>query len=563
MSRLERRVKSATGTTLTLEAQLTPRWKGENGLQNTDPAEERAIGEAYAAFQQSRLDDLKLLLAPFVAAPTLSSTLTLLARAHVVEGDFAAAEVLLKRAEQQFPQDPQVWNALAIVHRLQGRPVEELVYRRHMVLLLPKPAPGAYFAFAQAYATAYWQHDDPPLGEVSFVGTKLQERPLTDDAVRRERLEFAEQLYRVRALQIPAIQHYRTVSPLPAGERDVSVAWLPLQQWCARSGAPCERGHHLGRPGRRPTLARLSRIAVMPTLQWAPLVDEEKVAIDGFMTHRVRLRTEQPDSPLLLYRDGHRAEIRMPRELPLVEQPALLLGGEPQYYHQTIDYLGGLAVAETLGAPSDLPIVVNDDLAPFQREQFALLGIDEGRLIRVRRDEPLRFADLWVPSRPVEPGQWIDPLLPQWLRQRLVRQPGPARRKLYLSRAGTGRRRVVNEAEVLALLAALGYEEVHCDHLGVAQQVELFAQASHLVAPTGAALTNMVYAPPGCSVVSFYNRVSVAGGMALYFDALARACGHEFAQVDCKPVGVNEVERPADADIEVDLPSLRAALDAA
>jgi len=116
------------------------------------------------------------------------------------------------------------------------------------------------------------------------------------------------------------------------------------------------------------------------------------------------------------------------------------------------------------------------------------------------------------------------------------------------------------DAQRLERLAARGFETVHPEALGVREQVELFADASHIVAPTGAALTNMVYAPAGSLVVAIYHRAFVAMDGALYFDALAAACGHRFASVLAEAVTSHSSGRTIDADIEVDIGAVEAAL---
>lgn len=561
MATISRQFTTPDGETLTVQADAPERWTADRCLITPSAEEQGAVSAALQAFDEGRMDDVRTLLGPFQQDGLHPATLLTLARALAVEGDFDAAEPLLKRAEERFPQEPQVWKALAILHRLQGRAADELNYRRKLIFLVPKPAPGAYLAFALAYTRASAKDADPPLGELQFVSKKLTDRPMSDETARRERMAFAEQVYALKPMLFDAINHYRAASPLPEGARDVSVAWTPLIQWCQANELPCRRAVDAGRPGRRPTLAELQRVAVMPHLQWVPLLDEEKVAIDGFMTRRMRLQGEMPDSPLLMDRPARRAEIRMPRELPVIDQPALLLGGVPQYYHHTIEHLGSLAVAEMLDAPADLPLVVNDDLAPFQLELFALLGIDERRLLRVKADEPVRFARLWIPTRAVDVGRWIDPLIPRWYRERLVPPTaGPARRKVYLSQAQAGRRRIANDEAMTALLLCRGYEVVSPESLSVAQQIALFSEVSHIVAVAGAALTNMVYSPPGAQVVVLSPRSSVTLDRAPSFDALAIACGHSYAQLDCRPADLHDVDPAVIPNARVDLEALQKAL---
>ena len=110
------------------------------------------------------------------------------------------------------------------------------------------------------------------------------------------------------------------------------------------------------------------------------------------------------------------------------------------------------------------------------------------------------------------------------------------------------------------MLLELGFSVVHPQALGFKEQVALFAQASHIVAPSGAALTNMLFAPAGALVVTLYNNHVVKGGGDLYFDALAEACGHRFVGIHCGPERVLNGQRVIDADLRVDVDEVRAAL---
>ena len=71
--------------------------------------------------------------------------------------------------------------------------------------------------------------------------------------------------------------------------------------------------------------------------------------------------------------------------------------------------------------------------------------------------------------------------------------PTPSR-KLYLSRNDGWRRRITNEDEVIAALEPLGFEHIVIGSRTIREQAELFSQASHVVGPHGAAMTNMVFA---------------------------------------------------------------------
>jgi len=77
-------------------------------------------------------------------------------------------------------------------------------------------------------------------------------------------------------------------------------------------------------------------------------------------------------------------------------------------------------------------------------------------------------------------------------------------RKLYLSRQGNSRRVLANEAEVAACAEAAGFALVQTETLSVADQIRLFAEASHIVAPHGAALANIGFCQPGAALCELH-----------------------------------------------------------
>ena len=56
-----------------------------------------------------------------------------------------------------------------------------------------------------------------------------------------------------------------------------------------------------------------------------------------------------------------------------------------------------------------------------------------------------------------------------------------------------------------ALLADYGFEVVKAEELGVRGAARVFAEASHIVAPHGAGLANLVFAPQRARVLEIYS----------------------------------------------------------
>ena len=101
-----------------------------------------------------------------------------------------------------------------------------------------------------------------------------------------------------------------------------------------------------------------------------------------------------------------------------------------------------------------------------------------------------------------------------------------AARKLYIDRRRSPARKLVNEDDVASALAQRGFEAVVLEHLSFAAQAALFAEAKTLVAPHGAGLTNMLFSPPGATVIELMPMRT----LNWCYRNLAMACGHAY---DC------------------------------
>jgi capsular polysaccharide biosynthesis protein len=71
---------------------------------------------------------------------------------------------------------------------------------------------------------------------------------------------------------------------------------------------------------------------------------------------------------------------------------------------------------------------------------------------------------------------------------------------LYVRRTSSNRR-FTNQDEVEEVFRARGFEIVLPETLSVQEQISLFSRAKLIAGPTGAAIANMIFAPPGCQVL--------------------------------------------------------------
>jgi capsular polysaccharide biosynthesis protein len=199
------------------------------------------------------------------------------------------------------------------------------------------------------------------------------------------------------------------------------------------------------------------------------------------------------------------------------------------YYHFLLDSLPRLVLLkdsgyDTLYAPHD---------KSFHREAYALLGIEKRRIVPASRRVYWYCADLIVPSLPGVPGctpPWAVEFLRSMRNLAGARQVRPGQR-LYISRADADSRKISNEDEVMAVLAHLGFRRVLLTGMSLRDQIALFMSASHVVAPHGAGLANLVFSEPGTRVVELFPREYVNP----CFQHLCASAGHRHAAVISPP----------------------------
>lgn len=236
----------------------------------------------------------------------------------------------------------------------------------------------------------------------------------------------------------------------------------------------------------------------------------------------------------------------------------ILLGGSRNYYHWLADYFPRLGLA---ALPPALPLLVNRDLAGFQRDCLAAVGIGAERLLPVDLPAVIHCAELVAPVAATH-RQKLHPEAAAWLRR--VFAPGApteAPRRLYVSRRDATLRRVVNEADLVAALAARGFVALVPGAMSVKAQAQAFSQAKIILGPHGAGLANMIFAPPGAAVIE------LSAGLRLhpaFMENLARDLGHRFGRLQCAPLPAREQRNTVneqDHDMVVPLPELIHLLD--
>lgn len=152
-------------------------------------------------------------------------------------------------------------------------------------------------------------------------------------------------------------------------------------------------------------------------------------------------------------------------------------------------------------------IVVNSVNSKFQEETLSLLDLLDNVIV-LKENEHIQANELIVPSLPGSSGN-----MPKWVCDFLRRSFLPVsgsvdgkKKRLYVSRVNANNgRSVLNESDVMDLLAPLGFEVIYSENLSFQEQVRYFSQAEVIIAPHGAGLSNLVFCDEKTKVLEFFS----------------------------------------------------------
>lgn len=185
------------------------------------------------------------------------------------------------------------------------------------------------------------------------------------------------------------------------------------------------------------------------------------------------------------------------------DQPIVTLctGWQGAFYHWVYEVLPRLAIYKKAQIPLDRIFV--EWHTSFQKESLALLGIDPEKIINSREYQAVSAPEILASSIPVTPTSWSYQFLVSSFTPHLKKE-SHLPKKLYLSRGDAGKRRVLNEKELMALLEGYGFTSVVMTKYSFKEQMNFFHNAEVIVAPHGAGLSHLAFAAPGTKVLEFF-----------------------------------------------------------
>ncbi|MBC8152850.1 MAG: glycosyltransferase family 61 protein [Bacteroidetes bacterium] len=190
----------------------------------------------------------------------------------------------------------------------------------------------------------------------------------------------------------------------------------------------------------------------------------------------------------------------------------------------------------------------------YERECLDLMGFSPERIVDSRLTEVrpqvcyLGNHDNWMYQNRA------DVLLLKKHLEPLIRTPQTGRTRLYISRAG--RRRIVNEADLAALLTRYDFTIIDDKPRSLVEQYALYHNASFIIGPHGASFTNLLWCQPGTQLLELFTARFVQS----HFLYLAQVLGLRYAGY-CQDADVALDYRAIGSDILVSIPDLERCLE--
>ena len=228
------------------------------------------------------------------------------------------------------------------------------------------------------------------------------------------------------------------------------------------------------------------------------------------------------------------------------------------YFHWLTDALPRLFVVRDRLRDLLLMLPATCETREFVKASLTAFAVPTADFIKPT--EALDCRTLLMPTRTALAGQYNDEVI-RGVRSVLVDAYGGSdsegkNEKIYVSRKNAGKRRIVNEDEVMNILCNYDFQIIHAEEIPLGQQVQLFSETRYLISNHGAGLTNMLFMPEGGSVLELRHE---ADRIRNWFFILATSLNLNYVYQRCAP-NYPEAD-PHYADLIVDLQKLQKNLD--
>lgn len=183
--------------------------------------------------------------------------------------------------------------------------------------------------------------------------------------------------------------------------------------------------------------------------------------------------------------------------------PAFVVGNSAYLIHYHFIYqtwLPAFYLKHTFGHLSSYVLLGPPLRKPLFKEAMEILDLKYIELepTEVYRVNSATFTDLnlegWSPQNPQKKVFDL-------IEDKIIVDDLDTPKKVYISRQDSLGRRIVNENDVIKTVNDFGYTSVILENLSFKDQIALFRNATHIIAPHGSGLVNLIFCRDGITVI--------------------------------------------------------------
>jgi hypothetical protein len=204
-------------------------------------------------------------------------------------------------------------------------------------------------------------------------------------------------------------------------------------------------------------------------------------------------------------------------------------------------------------------LIISPNPTQWQVDSLKLLGYEPDDYIEWNQKK-VNVQKLIVPSFRRQ-GGWTEPEACQWLKERMLSNlPAwetprfPISPRIYIARPKGAGRQILNEEEVLEILAPLGFVSYTPEGMSFSEEVRLFSQAEAIVATHGSGLINMIFSQKKPVIIDLFS-----SWYSPTFFRLSASLGFKYAYLYCQPHGLDMTQMRG--NMVVDVAKLKRLLD--
>lgn len=220
------------------------------------------------------------------------------------------------------------------------------------------------------------------------------------------------------------------------------------------------------------------------------------------------------------------------------------------YFHWFTDALPRLMAVESFMDNHCILLPADFKTCPYIVASLDLLNVPVKFFDKKRR---LNVGELILPGYTAKTGNYNKEFIQKVRRKFTSSKTVHAGKRIYISRNNAAKRKVLNEAEVIATVKEYGFEICIFEEMSFLQQVHLMQETDILLGIHGAGLTNMLFMPERGKILELRNQSDARNNC--YF-SLASVLGHSYYYL----VGQGDSPDTHVVNLTVDVARLKALL---